>query len=229
MKRLYLILFSGGMNETYNHPRYKNDITLALNAFAALNNFSPSRTIVLLGPGGDTIPLGNASVTATSGTRENLKAAVEQVASEATQEDLVIFLASNHGGFTVKGTRNAKLYCWNEDSVADSEFTSWFDKVTALRQVFIFGQCKSGGFIDNLEAPHRIIIAAARWDQNSWATQDLQYDEFLFHFINAVAQKNGTLRGCYDYAVQKDERPEEPQISDLGEIGNREDVLLFAD
>lgn len=227
MGRIFILLFCGGMNQNYNYPRYKNDLTLALEALRKLQGFSLDRTMVLYAAGEVNFPVGADNIVSTAGTRENLQAAISHIAEQAGAADIFLMLATNHGGQTVKGTKNAKLYCWNEDDVPDSEFAKWCSVLKVTTQIYIFGQCRAGGFIDNLESPQRLVITASRWDQNSWATQDLQYDEFLFHFITSISHGTPTLKLCYQYAVQNDRRDEEPQISDPGSLADRDDILLY--
>lgn len=225
MGRAFIVLFAGGINEMYNFKRYRNDLSLALEALSSLSNFSLTTTEILLGSGGDVFESLSSSVEAKSGSREALESAIARCAAEGTADDVFWLIASNHGGQIVKNSRNAKLYCWNEESVSDSELALWCSSLPMTYQIFVFGQCYSGGFIDNLESSSRVVIAASRWDQVSYAKSDLQHDEFLFHFLTAIRDGAATLRSAYDSASAKDERDEEPQLSDIGEIASRDDPL----
>ena len=83
---------------------------------------------------------------------------------------------------------NAVLWLWG-DSISDSDFATEVNKVTTKATVGIFEQCYSGGMIDNLRGPNRVLMSASRYWELSYAKNDsgyYNYDEFSFYVTNAL-------------------------------------------
>ena len=95
--------------------------------------------------------------------------------------------------------------------------------------IFTMEQCYSGGFLDNLSAPNRVIATACRWDQVSWACDsEGNWDEFVYWWTAAVrgAKPDGvavsaggadgkvSLREAFTYAQTNDSTAETQQFAE---------------
>jgi hypothetical protein len=206
-------MFAGGVNAFLNHERYRNDLQRMGNAVITLKGASPSTTHFLLAAGGHPFELSGESI-------------VALVADAITEEDRFLFVASNHGGQVVRNVGPPTLWCWNEEWIVDAEFADWCSHIRSKAQVYILGQCYAGGFIPSLAAGNRLVMTACAWDEVSWATDDMQHDEFLLRVVEAIEGGRATLQDVFDYAVQHDRRSQEhPQLSDLGGLAGRRDLL----
>ena len=61
------------------------------------------------------------------------------------------------------------LYLWNVTTISDAAFATEVNKVTTKATVAIFEQCYSGGMIDNLKGPNRVLMSASRFWELSYA------------------------------------------------------------
>ena len=92
----------------------------------------------------------------------------------------------------------------------------------------LLGQCYAGAFVAPLQDEGRIITAACAASQMSWSCKERPYDEFVYHWICAIAQHDEqglpvssdqdgegriTMQEAYDYARQHDRRPETPSLT----------------
>lgn len=98
-------------------------------------------------------------------------------------------------------------------------------EIKSSAQIFLLGQCYSGGFIDKLEGRSRLVMTACDWNEVSYATVNGNYDEFLSHFCHALGRGAATFQEAFDYARKNDTRNETPQISDIGGLSLRPDLL----
>ena len=106
-------------------------------------------------------------------------------------------------------------------------------------------QCNSGVFIPALSRSGRMIITAASPYQSSWAADtEGNYDEFVYHFMSAVAKTNingsGTVNADTDtngkismyeafmYASAQDSALENPYYDDDGDGSGVPALLLSA-
>ena len=95
-------------------------------------------------------------------------------------------------------------------------------------------QCNSGVFIPSLSKSNRVIITAASAYQSSWgADTEGEYDEFVYHFMSALASTNVNGSGPVDadednnskismyeafmYASNQDSAQENPYYDDDGD------------
>src|ERR1700722_12435682 len=144
MSKLFVFLYSGGVNSTYNHSRYKNDLQRLGNDLVQKPGCSVATMTFMCADGTDQFLLNGHAGTVLAASRNNLQAGLATLAAAVAPEDRFIFVASNHGG---QDSGTSILYCWNEESVNVADFATWCAGIRSKRQVFIFGQCYSGGFL----------------------------------------------------------------------------------
>lgn len=162
-------------------------------------------------------------------TYENVKRTLRMIAQ---YEDVVdkhfLFFYSGHGdsigGYSLSlpgeeliktesnpsGLQTIPLYA--------SELKGLLDSIPCRAMTVVLGQCYSGGFVDSIAAPNRVVIAACQPDEQSFSDFYGQYDVFLRNWTDAINESdsigminsdmdnNGrvTMKESYDYALSKE-------------------------
>jgi hypothetical protein len=224
----YLCCFSGGLSTFYNYTRYNADSALMVQALLTVDGFSADRTTILVSDGTSVIQLPSGTLSTSVATKAGLLGALGTLADKLTSTDVLIFAATNHGGPGDAGSQKSVLWCWNDEQVSSDEFASALATMTAETQVYIFGQCYSGGFITSLGGTNRLIMTACRFDEVSYATEDSSHDEFLLAVGNAILGNAKTFKDVFQAALAADTQPEHPQLSDPAGIADRTDILTAA-
>ena len=118
-------------------------------------------------------------------------------------------------------------------SITDDEFAAEVNKITSYRKMIVqMKQCFSGGFVEDLTAPNRIVMSSCAPTQLSWSHTSGSYGEFTYHYFAALtgnkpdgsgsvnADSNGNAKvsilEAYNYARSHDTRPEMPYYEDNG-------------
>ncbi len=123
-----------------------------------------------------------------------------------TDKDFLLFFETYHGD--VEGRRSFfNLNKNNNDTdhvahVYDTTLARWADNIDSWRQVFIISSCHSGGFADQLNAPHRIIYTSSDINHKSQIMFEEDYydstyekrlkfghGDMTFPFFNAIRRK----------------------------------------
>lgn len=240
-QRRAALLISGGVNNTLNHPRYRNDLerwALALQArgFDCAVCFADGSGLDVTG------------VRVRPAERSDIDAELALL-TRLTTDDLVVMLISNHGDETGFCT-------WGTDRVTPGDLSQALGPCAATK-ILIFGQCNSGIF-SSMALSDAVVITACGPNEPSWACADPPganvYDEFLFQLGEALfgpvptsadhshtttkaspyvepaavplvtpasltaPDAPSTLRAAFDLAVARDRRPETPSISDATDL-----------
>jgi Peptidase C13 family len=226
---LYAILFAGcGAIPAYDSPRYVHDLQRLGDCIIKLQGAAIAQIWVLYGDGTRTFSFKQQHATVLPGSVANLQATFSTIAASAAPADVFIFVASNHGGPDFQGS-GCRLWCWNDTSTVTSGFFSRLcSSLSCRRQVFILGQCNSGGFISSLRSPVRLIMTACLDTEESYPSADGVYDEFLLRMAEAIEGGAQSFAQAFFHAKQADTRPEHPQISDDGGIANDVSILQIA-
>jgi hypothetical protein len=236
----YALLLSGGVDSANNHARYLNDLTEIYWTLRNVYGYSASRIFVLYADGSGPGWVTNAA------TRANLFSTFATLQSMMGSNDELVMFVTNHGGQIVSGTNQARIWLWNYESIADWEVANQVNLLpSGAKKYFVFGQCYSGGMVDNLAGPNRHIAAACGFNEFSWACDgsndqgncgSLNFDEFVMHWTAALtgSYPNGapllasadsnfdgiiSLDEAFFYARNWDTAAETPQRSDVGGIG----------
>lgn len=108
--------------------------------------------------------------------------------------DEVIIFVTDHGEVTNSGV--SSLVLWGGGSMTATQFRQELISIpSSVTKHIVMGQCNSGGFITWLQDVKQMTIATACGaSQSSYPTLDYYYDEFLYHWVSAVAGRtpNGT-------------------------------------
>lgn len=243
----WAVIISGGYDQYNNHIRYWNDCAYFYQALKA-SGFSDDHIFVLMSDGTsagldrhrymvdpenpndcigyyDSSPLdldgdGDADIQY-SATKANISLVFDNLKSQLGSEDILYIFTTDHGGSNVSApysTPSSILWLWGE-GINDTEFAAEVDKVTTKATICIFEQCFSGGMIDDLEKPNRVLLSASRFWELSFAMEDsysdceYRVDEYSYYATHAMANPssadaNGdgtvSMEEAYLYALAND-------------------------
>lgn len=240
---IYVVIVSGGRSKLFNYERYWNDCaflyrTLRHDYHLPKHHFSlliadgdqPATDMLLdSGAGFVSSPTdldndGDKDLTMAA-TSENLNATFQQLAGKMTVNDHLFLFCIDHGEVTAEG--NAFLWLWNNEQLSASSLATMLRPLQVASINILMGQCHAGAFVPVLMDDGRILTAACAAEEMTWACADRPYDEFIYHWICAIARhdergnavqadQNGdgriTMDEAFDYAHSHDRRPETSQL-----------------
>jgi Peptidase C13 family len=164
--------------------------------------------------------------------RANLARALKEIGQRQGPEDVAFLFLASHGredmfslAFPEAGT---------SDLMA-ADFRQMLEESGIGPAVIVVSACFSGSFIDDIAAPDRLVITAARGDRSSFGCRDgAEWTEFGQSFFDRALRIEPDPRKAFPLAVQDVARKESadgltpslPQISEGAEIGAALDRLL---
>jgi len=98
-------------------------------------------------------------------TIDNFKKAVEDLQKRVSELDTIVLFLIGHG--TYNGTNS--YYSLNGYNLSDTEMADMFKKIKRDKLIFVFSQCNSGGFIDDLSGENTVVITSTRKDESNRA------------------------------------------------------------
>lgn len=231
----YAVIINGGINKYNNHFRYWNDCSLIYKTLINTYNYNKDNIFVLMSDGtspaddrlllngtfdSSPLDLDNDGIDDIqyAATPTNIHNVFTTLSNTLTSSDTLFIFTMDHGGQT--NGNSVYLYLWNGSTISDVEFATEVNRVNAGKMIFCMGQCHSGGFIDNLQAPGRVIMTACDYDEFSYGSS--YYDTFVNLWTNAI---NGTvgadsnsdgfvsIHEAFLYAENYDTEQETPQYS----------------
>jgi hypothetical protein len=117
------------------------------------------------------------------------------------------------------------IVLWGDD-LYDDELAALLDRVDANVISVFMEPCFSGGFIDDLSGPDRVISTATEEETVSWGNLFVELFTEAFHRatrsgspVDADADGNGhiSMREAFNYAAENDTYAETPQYDDNGD------------
>jgi len=251
----YALLLSGGVNPTYNYPRYRNDLSFIYKTLLNYYNFQEDYVITIYFDGSslDLDSDGDNDVDYAA-TEPNVNTAFNRIKASLDADDLFFIFVTDHGigydreadppgtggfddllredlnGFPVDEGDEHEGYGYDEaiclwDSDDNKEIEA--DEVTlddelatlvsgaAGTIVFVFEQCFSGGFIDDLSASGRIIMTACLEEETSHGISitTIGYNYFAYHWTAAVQgscadanrDRQISMQEAFNYTIANDE------------------------
>lgn len=111
-------------------------------------------------------------------TKNNIQNYIAWLVENADEDDVSLFYYVGHGG---NHSENHYLNTYDE-LLYDYELSDYFENISGTLIVFI-DACKSGGFIDDLKKPDRVILTACDVDEYTYQVSDLESGIFGY-FIN---------------------------------------------
>jgi hypothetical protein len=140
-------------------------------------------------------------VTLQAPTREQIRSKMGEVAKQAKPTDSVVLMLIGHGSFD--GTE----YKFNipGPDITGAELSSLLDHVPATKQLVVNMTSSSGGSIEFLRKPNRIVISATKTGSEKNATAFARYWAEALRDPAADADKNETISAleAFHYAQRK--------------------------
>ncbi len=242
----FAVIISGGRSKLFNHERYWNDCAFLYRTLRQTYGI-PKEHITLLmadgnNPADDQLTDGATGLAssptdldgdgeadlALAATRQNIDDTFRQLATRLGANDHLFLFITDHGECDQQG--NVHLWLWGNEALGPRELAAMVGQCHPATMNILMGQCHSGAFTESLQGEGRIITTACAAGQMSWACKERPYDEFVYHWICAIAQHDETGQaviadadgdGCvnmqeaYDYALRHDCRPETPSLDAL--------------
>jgi hypothetical protein len=145
---------------------------------------------------------GDANViTLVAPTREQIKARLAEVAKQAKPADALVLMLIGHGSF------DGVEYKFNipGPDISGAELATLLDHVPAERQLVVNMTSSSGGSIDFLRKPSRVVISATKTGTEKNATVFARYWAEALRDPAADADKNESISAleAFHYAQQK--------------------------
>lgn len=164
--------------------------------------------------------------------RANLARALSEIGARQGPEDLAFLFLASHGredelalDFQEAGTKN----------LTAAEFKAMLDTSGIGPAVIVVSACFSGSFIDDIQAPDRLVITAARDDRTSFGCRDgAEWTEFGESFFDRALRAEPDPRKAFPVAAEDVARkeaadgltPSLPQMSEGSEVGAVLDRVL---
>jgi len=231
----YAILIVGGWDAAHNYLRYWNELKATYTMLVARG--WPTANIKVIYADGAHWP-GDASIPVHySATKANINAAFAAFAAKMKFNDKLYVMLNDHGGSGPSGAAGDEtLALWNHVEMRDNEFGAAVNLITNYGSMIIqMEQCYSGGFVDNLTAPKRVVVSACTATQSSWALPPNYTWNWCTYFwlaaltgtkpdgagaVNADANGDGkvSMLEAFNYARSHDQGNEIPQYEDNGAL-----------
>lgn len=250
----WAVIISGGKNLSNNYERYWNDCSVVYKCLRSIYNYRRDRIIVLMSDGKSSDLdrwMNNGIYTSSpqdldgdgtddinySATKSNISKVFSYLGNNVSSDEQVLVYVTDHGD-----VQNGKSFVclWNDTKISADDFAKELKKINlSSRKHVVLGQCFSGGFVAPLlSACYNISVAtASASNEYSYAMDNGEYDEFLYHWVGAAAGRtpggtvvNADLNGydgvsveeMFRYAENNDTQNETPQYSSYPEsIGER--------
>jgi len=228
LKAPYAVLIAGGATMADNHIRYWNDLS-AMYSILRSKGYPASHITVIYAGG---IAKDGSMPVNYSATKANIATAFTNIASRTSTDNDVYIMLNDHGSSLSGG--HTGLCLWYE-TMSDSEFATQVNKITSCKHMLIqTKQCFSGGFVDDLTKPNRVVMSSSTAGQVSWAKSTLDFGEFTYWYMSALkgsfvdgagpvnADTSGdgkvSIMEAWNYARAHDGANEIPQYEDNGTL-----------
>ncbi|MHA2096518.1 MAG: C13 family peptidase, partial [Candidatus Hodarchaeales archaeon] len=180
----YAVLISGGIKPEKAYSRYWNDITAMYFILTWLYGYNPANIYVVYKNG---IAEDNFVPVHGPATHTYLQTVFTELEGKMGRVDDLFIYATNHGG-------SSGLSLWgplDPYALTPTELKNMLSPIDYRKQIIVMEQCKSGVFIPELSQAGRVILTACSPYQSSYSCDtEGAWDEFVFHFMSAVAQFN---------------------------------------
>lgn len=198
----YAVILNGGMSVTANRETYWNDCSFIYKTLRNRYEVPKQNIKVIMSDGtasgldlntetggyiSSPLDLDDDSIPDIEymATKYNLRRVLNGLAETLTEEDHLLLFITDHGGFD-RVTKEPYLYLWNNEKLYSNELASFLEPINAGFISIVMGQCYSGGFIEALQRPNRIIATACKGTERSFNNPTIPFNEFLYHWTSAL-------------------------------------------
>ncbi len=226
--RFYAILINGEADQ-----RHWNDFSFLFRVLTQLYGYDKAQIFVADSAFKDRQPDldgdGQPDILYAS-TMDGVRDLMKLVAERMKKDDQLLLAVNDHGS-TLNGESTIVLH---DGDLKASEFSALMAKMPSRRVLSIFEQCFSGGFVRPVVTGERVAMAAATNLEYSWASMDLNFDEFIYGVIAAFAKQTHDGRAvnantdedprisaqeAFAFAAARDARPESPFLESATNAG----------
>jgi len=206
---LYAVLINGGVDDANNHLRYWNHLSMVYCALTQVYGYKPENIYVHSTDGTAAHNHGSLNLDGPDHPEDDIEYPATKSSIESTfnhldlymdEDDQLFVFVTDHGG-SEDYISNSYFWLWDWDTIRDDELADMVEPFNCAEMIFLLVQCYSGGFIDDLEAPHRVVHTSCRGDEPAIAELHityLQFSEYIFYWSAAA-------RGCYPFINEDDE------------------------
>ena len=201
----WAVIISGGSNPESNYSRYWNDCSIIYKCLRNIYSYRRERIIVIMSDGKseglDRYNLRTKTFSSSpqdldgdgiddinySATKSNISEVFTYLGNKVSSDEQVLVYVTDHGD---RQNGKASICLWNNTTILADDFAKELKKIkSSSRKHVVLGQCFSGGFVNPLlSACDNISLAtASAGDEYSYAMDDGEYDEFLYHWVSAAA------------------------------------------
>lgn len=187
------------------------------------------------GSGGRTLKLANSHDHPTRypmANKSNLARALKEIGARQGAEDLAFLFLTSHGK---EDLFSLDFHAAGTADLTAAEFAKMLEESGIGPAVIVVSACHSGSFVDDIAAPDRLVITAARGDRTSFGCRDgAEWTEFGESFFDKALRSEPDPRKAFPTAVEDvtrkeladDLTPSLPQISEGADIGAVLDRVL---
>jgi hypothetical protein len=162
-----------------------------------------------------------------SAKREILVSVLYDLSKKLTTNDHLFLFFVDHGGST-DHLSDSFIWLWNDEKMEDYALAMLLRLFNVASMNILMGQCYSGGFMEELAREGRIMSTSCCGNEQSWASPNHEYDEFVYHWICAIngadekgrsvdadTDHNGevSMAEAFEYARSHDRVNETPQYA----------------
>lgn len=204
----YAVLLSGGINNKYNYPRYKNDLELVYKVLLEDCDYN-QKNIKVFFANGKSLSYQTEMVEAEEARKEAILSYFATMENILTEEDSFTFIVSNHGSEEMGGC----IHLWGRETLELKALVQTLNKIRAKKNI-ILGECYAGNIL-SMDICNACVVTANKAGEVSYAHPgDNKYDELLFHFFSFIHKQypdgtviedgeNNVIK-AYEYALKKD-------------------------
>ncbi|MES2541528.1 MAG: C13 family peptidase [Pseudomonadota bacterium] len=139
-------------------------------------------------------------------SRANLARALKEIGARQGAEDLAFLFLTSHGK---EDLFSLDFYAAGTTDLTADEFKAMLDDSGIGPAVIVVSACHSGSFIDEIAAPDRLVITAARGDRTSFGCRDgAEWTEFGESFFDRALRSEADPRKAFPVAAEDVARKE---------------------
>jgi hypothetical protein len=181
----------------YNNLQYCDDDARSIKSWLMNQNFPESNILMLVD---------------IEATKSNIVEAFSWISQNCDGNDYFFFFYSGHGSSSGSETSIVPHDALINGDLTETELKNYFNIINYSKLIALFDSCSSGGLLDSLSGPDRIILTACTGSQD--CIEDilfLKHGVFTSFFLNSFENTNAdtnsddqvTIEEAYTYTYNK--------------------------